>query len=619
MKRATVTRRMSRGLALAVSLGLIGAAPAAAHDPGVSIQAEHAAVFDPLYPMGSGSGVWSRLPDDQTRMASTTKTMTADVVLELVKQQLIDLEADVTISANAAGTSGSSLDDINGIGIRTGEVIRLRDLLYGLMIPSGNNAAVAIAEHVTDVLYDDPDVAKFADLMNLHAETLGLADTFYTNPAGFANSDAVGHHTSARDLARLWHHAMADATFRDLVRPRPLMTDAWTFTGTTATGATTNYSLTTGAGYTGALGWKNGGRNGCGVGESNDTDAECFVMSARRLGRTLVAAAMQSVGNVGNGTGDTAEIMDLAYARLFHPDYRGGSPLWGAASRHALACPAAGKALSAVLPATGTTRLASWGTNVTTKSYTKRGTGIAPSTGLKAELSTSRDVDLIALTATRAVTATRVGTNVELRLWNVPASGAPTVIGSAVTTRSTGFAKSIELVRLSDTMFASAALTTDGRLALKSWRRTSTGLVRLDSRIFVSTATPLIELEVARSTVQQLPHFITLATQTTGDGSRQSWEVDPLTGAIDLLASGTYQRTTGMSLVPVPELDPADLFPTPATPWSASAPASCPSSSSVSRSMAPSGSRASGRTSGEGSAERRRLGSARTAWSPTSG
>ena len=477
------------------------------------------------------------------------------------KQGQVNLNALVTISANAAGTTGSSLDDIFGNPIRTGEVIRLRDLLYGLMIPSGNNAAVAIAEHVSEVLTGEVDVQTFVDLMNMHATTIGLDDTFYTNPAGFANSDATGHHTTARDLARLWNHAMGFATFRDLVKPRPTMADAWTFDGTTATGGTRNYALQTGAGYVGAEGWKNGGRNGCGIGESNEVDAECFIVSAKRIGRRLVAAGMQSVGNVGNGLGDPKEILDLAYARLFHPAYRGASSTAGGASRHALACPSTGRALSAVLPLAGRTRLVSWATNVNAQTYARLGTGLAP-TGLLAEASTSKDIDLVSLTSTRAVTATRVGTNVELRLWSVPASGAPTLIGSPVGTRTAGVAKSLELVRLGDTLFASAALTTDGRLAIKSWRRTSTGLTRLAALTWISPGTPFTEVDVARSPVHQQSRFVALVAQTTGSSGALSIGVNATTGAISVLHTTVITATTGASLVPVPMDTDGDVLAT---------------------------------------------------------
>ena len=560
MNGRTRTRRSTAAALVACALAMAIAAPVVAHDPSVSIQAEHAAVFDPLYPMGTGSGLWSRLPDEWTRMASTTKVMTAETVLELADQGVVDLDDPVTISMNASLTGGSALTDVDGVKIRIGEVIRLHDLLYGLMIPSGNNAAEAIAEHVSEVVYGVVDVDNFVFLMNKRADELGLDDSVYTNPSGFAVSDLNGHHTTARDLARLWSHAMTHSEFRDLVRPRA-KGDAYEFHGTTAGGMETDYLLSPGIGYLGAEGWKNGGKNGCGIGGSNESDAECFVVSAKRLGRRLVAAGMQSVGNVGNGTGDPKEILDLAYARLFHPAYRGASATAGTASRHALACPTSGRALSAVVPATGRTRLVSWSTNVGTAAFTRLGTGVAPS-GLLGEASASRDVDILALTGTRTVTATRVGTNTELRLWSVPSSGAPAPIGSPRGTRDVGVAKSLELVRLSDTLFASVALTTSGELAVKTWRRTSTGLQRLAGRTVVTTAdTPLIEVDAARSTVHPATRFMALVAQTTGNSKGLSIAVDPTTGAISILDFTDIARTTGASLVPVPAEPTGDPFP----------------------------------------------------------
>jgi D-alanyl-D-alanine carboxypeptidase len=558
MNGRTRTRRTAGAALAACVLAVAIAAPAAAHDPSVSIQAEHGAVFDPLYPMETGPGIWSRLPDAWTRMASTTKVMTAEVVLELADDTLIDLDDLVTISANASLTGGSALKDVEGVKIRIGERIKLRDLLYGLMIPSGNNAAVAIAEHVGWRLYNDADEDRFAYLMNLRADELGLDDSVFTNASGFANSDLTGHHTTARDLARLWSHAMAHPLFREIVRPR---TDAYVFYGTTATGAETKYSLGRAPGYLGDEGSKNGKLNGCGIGGTNDDTAECFVMSARRLGRRLVAAGMQSVGTASAGEGDPKEMLDLGFARLFHPEYRLASATAGAAYRHALACPTSGRAMSAVLQTTGRTRLVSWSTNVGTKAYSRVGTGVAP-TGLLAEASSSRDVDVVALTSTRAVTATRVGTNTELRLWSVPSSGAPTTIGSAIGTRTTGVASSMELVRINDTLFASVAISSAGDLAIKTWRRTSTGIQRLAAYTTTAFATPITEIDVARSPVDLQPRFVVLATRAEGAAKAWSVHVDPTTGLIKLVGVQDQPRVSGASITAVPtELDGQFLAP----------------------------------------------------------
>lgn len=130
-------------------------------------------------------------------MASTTKIMTALVALKYSNPDEI-----VTVSSNAAGVEGSS------IYLKQGEKISMRDLLYGLMLASGNDAAVAIAEHVGG------SVDGFASLMNSEALSLGLKNTSFKNPNGL---DADGHFTTAYDLAQITRAALKIPTFCEIV------------------------------------------------------------------------------------------------------------------------------------------------------------------------------------------------------------------------------------------------------------------------------------------------------------------------------------------------------------------------------------------------------------------
>jgi len=116
-----------------------------------------------------------------------------------------DLDEVVTVSPDAEGVEGSS------IYLRAGDKIPLRDLLYGLMLRSGNDAATAIAEHVGGSL------EGFSFLMNEKAAWLGLTDTHFVNPHGL---DAEGHYASAYDLAVLSRYAMENPTFREIVGTR---------------------------------------------------------------------------------------------------------------------------------------------------------------------------------------------------------------------------------------------------------------------------------------------------------------------------------------------------------------------------------------------------------------
>jgi D-alanyl-D-alanine carboxypeptidase (penicillin-binding protein 5/6) len=131
--------------------------------------------------------------------ASTTKIMTALVVLKLAEKNPELLDQEVTLSRRADETEGSST------GLAAGERLSARDLLHGLLIPSGNDAAVALAEHFGRRLPAvkkgaDDALARFVSAMNRTAGELGLARTRYMNPHGLP---AKGQVSSAADLVRL--------------------------------------------------------------------------------------------------------------------------------------------------------------------------------------------------------------------------------------------------------------------------------------------------------------------------------------------------------------------------------------------------------------------------------
>lgn len=133
----------------------------------------------------------------RSAMASTTKIMTATIALENG-----NLQDEVTIDRKAAGTGGSRL------GLKRGDKITLNDLLYGLMLRSGNDAAVAIAEHIGG------SVEGFAELMNQKATELGLKDTHFVTPHGLDSSE---HYTTALELAKLTDYALKNEKFAKIV------------------------------------------------------------------------------------------------------------------------------------------------------------------------------------------------------------------------------------------------------------------------------------------------------------------------------------------------------------------------------------------------------------------
>lgn len=144
----------------------------------------------------SGRVLYEQNPDEERLIASITKIMTAVVALERGEPQM---EYTVTAADMAEGSS---------MYLRPGDVLRLEELLYGLMLVSGNDAALAVAHCVCGGLED------FVALMNETAARLGMTHSHFANPNGL---DAEGHYSSARDMALLAAYALENQDFRRIV------------------------------------------------------------------------------------------------------------------------------------------------------------------------------------------------------------------------------------------------------------------------------------------------------------------------------------------------------------------------------------------------------------------
>jgi len=154
-----------------------------------ALSAEKAILMDAT----TGRILYEKNADSQSLIASTTKIMTALVVAE--QCNVLDR---VRIPKEAVGIEGSSMY------LREGEILTVQELLYGLMLHSGNDAAVALA------IYCGGTVEGFAELMNDKARQLGMKDSHFENPNGL---DAPGHYATARDLAILASYAMENPIF----------------------------------------------------------------------------------------------------------------------------------------------------------------------------------------------------------------------------------------------------------------------------------------------------------------------------------------------------------------------------------------------------------------------
>lgn len=170
--------------------------PTGIDDTDTMLTADAAAVF----PIGTGEeAVFEQQAFERMNPASTTKIMTAIVALKYG-----NLDDMVTVTDAAIITeAGSSM-----AGVKPGDVISLRDLLYGLMIPSGNDAANAIAVHIGG------SIEHFVELMNQEAHRIGATGTNFRNANGLTDPD---HYTTAYDLYLMFQEALTYDVFRDII------------------------------------------------------------------------------------------------------------------------------------------------------------------------------------------------------------------------------------------------------------------------------------------------------------------------------------------------------------------------------------------------------------------
>lgn len=235
----------------------------------------------------------SRLP-----IASTTKLMTALVACE----HQSDLDVPVTVDPRAAGIEGSSMY------LAAGEVLSLRELLYGLLLHSGNDAAVAIA------IFCAGDVETFVDWMNLRAGELGMENTHFANPNGL---DDPQHYSSAYDMALLARAILDHPALSEMAATRSI---------TLGKRALTNHNKLLWR-YEGCVGLKTG---------YTQTAGRTLVSAAHRDGATLIAVTLHDP----NDWADHASLFDYGFAhyqpRSFVSEGQALAllPVWGSLGRY---------------------------------------------------------------------------------------------------------------------------------------------------------------------------------------------------------------------------------------------------------------------------------------------
>ena len=260
--RTLLRRALTLAAALTALYSMIPCQAAA-----VSTSAASAILVD----VDSGRVLYEYNADARMRIASTTKLLTALVALERG-----DLNDVVTVSREAAYTEGSSMY------LKEGEELTLETLLYGLLLCSGNDAAVAIAEHIAG------SQEKFAELMNEKAAELGMTGSSFVTPNGL---DAEGHFSTARDMARLACAAVENETLVRMASTRTV-----TIGGRTMT----NHNKLLGS-LEGCIGLKTGYTMAAG---------RTLVTCAERNGQRLAAVTLQD----GNDWADHEALYEYGFA-----------------------------------------------------------------------------------------------------------------------------------------------------------------------------------------------------------------------------------------------------------------------------------------------------------------
>lgn len=244
-----------------------------------SAQSASSAVSAILIEAETGAVISEKNADERRAMASTTKIMTAILTIEAG-----DLDREFTVDSFAILVEGTSM------GLLEGDRVSRRDLLYGILLPSGNDAANAAAVSVGG------SISAFVKMMNEKAEKLGLKDTHFANPSGL---DADGHYTTARDLAALAAYAMKNETFREIVSCRSKTLEY----GNPPYSRTLYNSNKMLSRYEGAVGIKTG---------FTDNARRCLVSAAERDGVMLIAVTLSAADD----WNDHTKMLDYGFSRV---------------------------------------------------------------------------------------------------------------------------------------------------------------------------------------------------------------------------------------------------------------------------------------------------------------
>ncbi|AWT44375.1 MULTISPECIES: D-alanyl-D-alanine carboxypeptidase family protein [Streptomyces] len=276
-----------------LATGAVAAAPAQAVTT-PSIAAKGGYVMNDA----NGASLYTKYADTRRSTGSTTKIMTAKVVLS---QPNLNLDAKVTIQKAYSDYVVSK--NASQAHLIVGDKVTVRQLLYGLMLPSGCDAAYALADKFGSGTTRAARVKSFIGKMNTTARSLGLKNTHFDSFDGIGNGS---NYSTPRDLTKIASSAMKNSTFRTIVKTKKYTAKTITKTGSTRTmGAWTNTNTLLSS-YSGAIGVKTG---------SGPEAKYCLVFAATRNGKTVIGTVLASTSTTQRAT-DATKLLNYGFARL---------------------------------------------------------------------------------------------------------------------------------------------------------------------------------------------------------------------------------------------------------------------------------------------------------------
>ncbi|MFI5677191.1 D-alanyl-D-alanine carboxypeptidase family protein [Streptomyces cellulosae] len=299
MKDGFQVVRFRRAAAVAVTAGAVLATGALAAVPAQAVTAP-TIVAKGGYVMNNanGAGLYGKAADTRRSTGSTTKIMTAKVVLA---QPNLNLDTKVVIQK--AYSDYVVANNASQAHLIVGDKVTVRQLLYGLMLPSGCDAAYALADKFGSGATRAARVKSFIGKMNTQAKNLGLTNTHFDSFDGIGNGS---NYSTPRDLTKLASSAMKNASFRAVVKTKAYTAKTITKTGSTRTMATwknTNGLLSS---YSGTIGVKTG---------SGPEAKYCLVFAATRGGKTVIGTVLAST-SIPQREADAKKLMNYGFAKL---------------------------------------------------------------------------------------------------------------------------------------------------------------------------------------------------------------------------------------------------------------------------------------------------------------